>query len=70
VIDDLYVNADVVMACVDLAARTGASGFELGHVHDDVPVEEAFRRIRGYARDHRRSLVDVAADIVQRRLTL
>jgi GAF domain-containing protein len=37
---------------------------------DDVPVEEAFRRIRGYARDHRRSLVDVAADIVQRRLTL
>lgn len=41
VTDDLYVNADVVMACVDLASRTGASGFELGHVHEGVPVEEA-----------------------------
>jgi hypothetical protein len=39
--DDLYINADVVMACADLASRTGASGFEIGHVHDDVPIEEA-----------------------------
>jgi hypothetical protein len=37
----LYVNADAVMACVDLAARTGASGFEIGHVHENVPIEEA-----------------------------
>jgi transcriptional regulator with GAF, ATPase, and Fis domain len=37
---------------------------------NDVPVDEAFRLIRAYARDHQRGLVDVAADIVQRRLRL
>lgn len=28
-------------ACIDLVGRTGATGFECGHLHDDVPVEEA-----------------------------
>ncbi|NEN05147.1 GAF and ANTAR domain-containing protein [Diaminobutyricibacter tongyongensis] len=37
---------------------------------NDVPVDEAFRVIREYARDHQRGIVEVAADIVQRRLTL
>jgi AmiR/NasT family two-component response regulator len=35
-----------------------------------VTVEEAFRLIRAYARDHSRGIVEVASDIVQRRLTL
>jgi hypothetical protein len=36
----------------------------------DVPVEEAFGLIRAYARDSRRGLVDVAADLVQRKIVL
>jgi hypothetical protein len=36
-----YMNDDIVIACVDLVGRAGASGFEIGYVHDDVPVEEA-----------------------------
>lgn len=36
-----YINDDVVVACADLVNRTGAAGFEIGHLHDDVPVEEA-----------------------------
>jgi hypothetical protein len=36
-----YVNDDLVVACADLVGRAGASGFEIGYLHDDVPVEEA-----------------------------
>lgn len=36
-----YMNDDIVVACVDLVDRAGASGFEIGHLHDDVPVEQA-----------------------------
>jgi GAF domain-containing protein len=36
----------------------------------EVPVEEAFRLIRAYARDHQRGIVEVAADIVDRRLVV
>lgn len=32
---------DIVVACADLVGRAGASGFEIGYLHDDVPVEEA-----------------------------
>lgn len=32
---------DSVIACVDLVGRTGASDFQIGYVHDDVPVEKA-----------------------------
>lgn len=31
----------MVKACAHLVGRAGASGFEIGYVHDDVPVEEA-----------------------------
>ena len=37
---------------------------------NQVSVDEAFRLIRAHARDHRRGIVDVAGDIVERRLTL
>lgn len=36
-----HINDDVVMACAALAGRAGASSFEMGYLHDDVPVEEA-----------------------------
>jgi hypothetical protein len=36
-----FMNDDVVMACADLVGRSGASGFEIGYLHDDVPIEEA-----------------------------
>lgn len=35
------LHGDVVVACADLAGRCGARDFEIGHLHDDVPVEEA-----------------------------
>ncbi|MGP0029115.1 MAG: ANTAR domain-containing protein, partial [Acidimicrobiales bacterium] len=34
----------------------------------DLSVEEAFTRIRAYARHHRRRLVDVAHDVIDRRI--
>jgi hypothetical protein len=33
--------ADAVIACADLVGRAGARGFEIGYLHDDVPVEDA-----------------------------
>ena len=55
-----HINDDVVIACADLVGRAGASGFEIGYVHDDVPVEEAgwyahatYRGARIIADDHR-----------------
>jgi hypothetical protein len=54
------MSDDVVMACVDLVGRSGASGFEIGFVHDDVPIEEAgwhasaqFHGTRIMVQDHR-----------------
>jgi hypothetical protein len=35
------MNEDAVVACVHLVERAGAREFELGYLHDDVPVEEA-----------------------------
>lgn len=34
-------DGDAVMACADLVSRTGATGFECGYVHDNVPAEQA-----------------------------
>ena len=55
-----YINDDVVMACAQLIGRSGASGFEIGYLHDDVPVEEAgwyahaqFQGARITVQDHR-----------------
>lgn len=55
-----HLNEDVVVACADLVGRAGASDFELGYLHDDVPVEEAgwygvakYRGARITVEDHR-----------------
>lgn len=36
-----YINEDILAATVHLADRCGARDFEIGHLHDDVPVEDA-----------------------------
>lgn len=36
-----HFNEDAVIACADLVGRTGASDFEIGYLHDNVPVEDA-----------------------------
>jgi hypothetical protein len=38
---DVYMNDDMVIACADLVGRAGATKFEIGHLHDDVPIERA-----------------------------
>lgn len=57
---DEYINDDVVIACADLVGRAGARSFQIGFVHDDVPVEEAgwyahaqYRGTRVMVEDHR-----------------
>jgi len=54
------MHGDAVVACADLVDRTGAAGFEIGYVNDDVPVEEAgwyahasFRGARIMTENHR-----------------
>lgn len=37
----MEMNDDIVNACADLVDRTGAKEFQIGYMHDDVPVEEA-----------------------------
>jgi len=34
-------GGDAVKACADLVGRTGARGFEVGYLHENVPVAEA-----------------------------
>ena len=36
-----YVNDDILTACAHLVDRAGGTEFELGYVHEDVPVEQA-----------------------------
>jgi hypothetical protein len=52
-------DEDVVVACADLVGRTGATGFQIGYLHDDVPSAEAawyahaqLRGARIVAEDH------------------
>ena len=54
------LHGDAIVALADLVGRCGASGLELGWVHDDVPVEEAgwyamasFKGARITEQDHR-----------------
>lgn len=54
------MNDDIITACADLVGRAGAREFEIGHIHDDVPVEEAgwyahatYQGARIQAQDHR-----------------
>jgi hypothetical protein len=35
------LDEDALIAATDLIGRTGARGFEIGYLHDDVPPEEA-----------------------------
>jgi hypothetical protein len=35
------MDEDALLAAVELVGRTGAKGFQIGFVHDDVPVAEA-----------------------------
>lgn len=35
------MDEDAIVACADLVGRTGATGFEIGYLHDDVPTEQA-----------------------------
>jgi hypothetical protein len=37
----VIMSEDAIVACADLVGRAGARDFELGYMHDDVPVEEA-----------------------------
>lgn len=67
-----HLNTDAVVACADLAGRAGATDFEIGWVHDDVPAEEAgwyaHVRYRG-ARltvDDRRSPSEAALALAER----
>lgn len=53
------LDEDELIACVDLIGRTGARGFEVGYLHDDVPIAEAgwyahaqYRGARITAEDH------------------
>jgi hypothetical protein len=35
------IDEDALFAAVDLVSRTGAKGFEIGYLHDDVPTAKA-----------------------------
>lgn len=39
--DNREIYADAVIACADLVGRAGAKDFEIGYVHEGVPVEDA-----------------------------
>ena len=45
------LDEDALIAAADLIGRTGARGFEIGYLHDDVPVAEqgwyAFAQFQG-----------------------
>lgn len=34
-------SLNIVAACADLVGRSGARGFEIGYLHDDMPPEQA-----------------------------
>lgn len=36
-----HLSGDVIEACADLVGRAGASEFEIGHIRDNCPAEEA-----------------------------
>jgi hypothetical protein len=67
------IDEDAVIACADLAGRAGAASFEIGYLHDDVPVAEAgwyaqamYKGARIIEGDHRGPAE--AADALARRL--
>lgn len=68
------MNEDAVTACADLVGRTGASGFEIGFLREDVPVGEAgwyavaFYRGARITADERRSPSEAAMALSERLL--
>jgi len=70
-----HMNSDIIRACADLTDRAGASRFEIGYLHDDVPAEEAgwyahaqYRGTRIIVEDHR-SPTAAALALAERILT-
>lgn len=70
---DIEGDADALIACVDLVGRTGAKDFQIGYLHDDVPVAEAawyahaqYQGARITAQDHPSPAL--AAEALARRL--
>lgn len=68
------LNGDAVVACADLVGRAGASGFQIGYLHDDVPLEQAgwyayaqYRGVRITVED-RRSPSEAALALAERLL--
>ena len=73
--DRPYLEEDSVIACADLVKRTGAEHFQIGYLHDDVPVAEAgwyaearYRGGRIIAQDH--AGPSEAADALARRILI
>lgn len=67
-----HFNEDAVMACADLVDRTGAAGFEIGHLDDDPtnPRWYAHAQWRGtrISVDERRSPTEAANALAERLL--
>lgn len=67
-----HLREDAVLAAVDLVGRTGATGIEIGYLHDDVPTEQAAWyasvRYRGtrITYENQRSPVDAAEGLARR----
>lgn len=38
---NVQMNDDMILACADLVGRCGAVSFQIGYLHDDVPLEQA-----------------------------
>jgi hypothetical protein len=69
------LDEDALIAAADLVGRTGATRFEIGYLHDDVPAEQAgwyahaqYKGARITAEDHR-GPVDAAEALARRLLT-
>lgn len=52
-------DEDAVTAAADLAARAGARSFEIGYLHDDVPINEAGWYAHAQYRGHRITAEDM-----------
>lgn len=69
------LNGDAITACADLVARMGAKQFQIGYVHENVPIAESgwfahaqFRGARLTADDHV-GPVEAADALCERMLT-
>lgn len=51
-------DEDALIAAVELVGRAGATGFQVGYLHDDVPAEEAGWYAHAQYRGHRVTVED------------